>query len=77
MATVAAALISLLVVSSSVPARAGARTAHLDQASATRTQAPQGRNYLIGKYDDPADVSTPALMGYPWAYTIGGSYQES
>jgi hypothetical protein len=77
MATVAATLVSLLVISSSVPAHAGARKAQLDQTSATGTQSPQGRTYLIGKYDDPADASTPALMGYPWDYTIGGSYQDS
>jgi hypothetical protein len=34
------------------------------------------RHYLIGVYAGPGDDSTPALMGYPWDYTIGRSYQD-
>ena len=35
-----------------------------------------GRNYLNGVYSHPLEGSTPKLMGYPWDFTIGGSYQD-
>ncbi len=34
------------------------------------------RNYLNGIYVDPSDTSTPQMMGYPWDYTVNGSYQD-
>jgi hypothetical protein len=39
-------------------------------------QVGAGRHYLIGVYQDPLDVTTPALMGAPWDYTINYSYQD-
>jgi uncharacterized protein YegP (UPF0339 family) len=46
-------------------------------ASCSASPPGSGRHYLNGVYADPADTSTPALMGYPWDYTINGSYQDN
>jgi hypothetical protein len=51
--------------------RADAATDH-----AAAHPTPTTRHYLIGVYAGPGDNTTPALMGYPWDYTIGRSYQD-
>ena len=52
------------------------RAADAASHSAPEHATMQPRHYLNGVYADPADDSTPALMGYRWDYTIGRSYQD-
>ena len=56
-----------------------------DSGSGARTRAgtdvmrpsSAGRNYLNGVYANPADTSTPKLIGSSWDYTINYSYQDN